>query len=134
VQVWELDLARYESVKGFARRVETLDRVDKVIENASIYPFKFEPGERGDELSVVVNIISTFLLALLLLPKLRERAMKTRTTPVLSITGNFVHWITQFPERNGEEGIFNTLARKDKVDMTDRLALFLSPPSPATST
>lgn len=45
VQVWELDLARYESVKGFARRVETLDRVDKVIENASIYPFNFEPGE-----------------------------------------------------------------------------------------
>jgi retinol dehydrogenase-12 len=45
VQVWELDLARYEPVKGFARRVETLDRVDKVIENASIYPFNFEPGE-----------------------------------------------------------------------------------------
>jgi len=34
VEVWELDLGRYESVKKFAKRVDGLDRVDAVIENA----------------------------------------------------------------------------------------------------
>jgi NAD(P)-dependent dehydrogenase (short-subunit alcohol dehydrogenase family) len=130
IQVWELDLASYDSVKAFARRVETLDRVDKVIENASIYPPKFDEGEGGDELSVVVNVISTFLLALLLLPKLRESATKTGTTPTLSVTGSFVHWFTKFPERNGKEGIFTTLADQSKANMVDRsvpsaLAAFL---------
>lgn len=128
MQVWELDLARYESVKAFAKRVETLDRVDKVAENASMYPLKFRTGEGGDDLSVVVNVISTFLLALLLLPKLRETRRKTGVTPTLSVTGSFVHWITQFPERNGKEGIFKTLARKDKAAMKDRsVSSFASP-------
>jgi retinol dehydrogenase-12 len=119
VQVWELDLARYNSVKAFAKRVETLDRVDKVVENAGVYPIKFEMAE-GDEMGITVNLVSTFLLALLLLPKLRESGEKTGITPTISVTGSFVHWLTQFPERNEKEGIFATLANKEKADMRDR--------------
>jgi retinol dehydrogenase 12 len=119
VQVWELDLARYSSVKAFAKRVETLDRVDKVVENAGIYPTKFETAE-GDEMGITVNVVSTFLLAMLLLPKLRESGKKTGITPTISVIGSFVHWLTQFPEKNGKEGIFVALANKEKADMRDR--------------
>lgn len=127
MQVWELDLANYDSVKAFAKRAETLDRVDKLVENASMYPLKFRTGEGGDDLSVVVNVIGTFLLAILLLPKLRETAKNTGITPTLSVIGSFVHWITQFPERNGKEGIFKTLARRDKAAMNDRSVLSFPP-------
>jgi retinol dehydrogenase-12 len=119
IQVWELDLARYDSVKAFAKRVETLDRVDKIVENAGVYPTKFETAE-GDEVAITVNVVSTFLLALLLLPHLREGGRKTGIMPIISITGSFVHWLTLFPERNEKEGIFATLANKDKADMRDR--------------
>jgi retinol dehydrogenase 12 len=63
------------------------------------------------------------LLALLLLPKLRESGKKTGITPVISVTGSFVHWLTQFPEKNGKEGIFATLANREKADMRDRCVL-----------
>jgi retinol dehydrogenase 12 len=126
VQVWELDLARYASVKAFAKRVEGLVRVDKVIENAGIYPTTFQRAEGGDELGVTVNVISTFLLALLLLPKLRESGKKTGLTPILSVTGSFVHWLTQFKEQHDEEGIFKTLANEEKADTFDRLESFSS--------
>jgi retinol dehydrogenase 12 len=130
IQVWELDLAGYDSVKAFAKRVKTLDRVDKIV-----YPTKFERAEE-DEVAVMVNIVNTFLLALLLLPHLRKGRRKTGITPIISVTGSFVHWLTQFPERNEKEGIFATLANKDKADMRDRCVIvsflsFLSPSFPA---
>lgn len=34
VEVWQLDMANYESVKQFAKRCEGLDRLDVVLENA----------------------------------------------------------------------------------------------------
>jgi retinol dehydrogenase 12 len=103
VQVWELDLARYNSVKVFAKLVETLDRVDMVVEDAGVYPTKFETAE-GDEISVTANVVCTFLLALLLLPKLPESGKKTGITPTISVTGSFVHWLTQFPEKKKKKG------------------------------
>ena len=36
LEVWQLDLASYESVKQFARQVQTLKRLDIVVENAGI--------------------------------------------------------------------------------------------------
>jgi NAD(P)-dependent dehydrogenase (short-subunit alcohol dehydrogenase family) len=110
VQIWELDLAKYDFVKAFAKRVEDLECVDKVVENAGLYSTKFEMTEEN-EMSVTVNVVSTFLLALLLLPKLRETAKKTRTMPTVSFTGSFVHWLTQFPERNEKAGIFCNAGR-----------------------
>jgi len=119
IQVWELDLAKYDSVKAFAKRVETLNRLDKVVENAGVYPTKFEIAE-GEEMGITVNVVSTFLLALLLLPKLRESGRNAGITPVISVTGSLVHWLTQFPERNEKEGIFDTPATKEKANMRDR--------------
>lgn len=38
VEVWALDLASYDSVKAFAKRVAGLERVDVVVENAGTLP------------------------------------------------------------------------------------------------
>jgi len=114
--------------------LKTLDRVDKIVENAGVYFTKFETAEE-DEVAITVYVVSTFLLALLLLPHLRESGRMAGIMPIISITGSFVHWLTQFPERNEKEGIFAALANKDKADMRDRCVItsflsFLSPSFP----
>jgi len=86
-EVWELDLASYDSVKAFAKKAVQLERIDALIENAGVAmaePVKAE----GHLLAVTVNIISTFLLAVLLLPKLNESAGKFRTQPHLTVVGS----------------------------------------------
>jgi NAD(P)-dependent dehydrogenase (short-subunit alcohol dehydrogenase family) len=90
VEVWQVDLASYDSVKSFCARAQTLQRLDVVIENAGIATPKFELCE-GNESTITVNVISTFLMALLLLPKLRETAEKFNVTPRLTITSSDAH-------------------------------------------
>ncbi|KAI1260933.1 putative short-chain dehydrogenase/reductase family protein [Xylariaceae sp. FL1019] len=82
-EVWKLDLSSYDSVKSFAARaVDELERIDGVIENASIALDKFSRAE-GMETSITVNVFSTLLLAVLLLPKMSETAKKHSTAPYL---------------------------------------------------
>lgn len=88
-EVWELDLASYVSVKEFAKKAADLDRIDALIENAGLAMSQGIFAE-GHLLAVTVNVISTFLLAVLLLPKLKESAQKFNTEPHLSIVGSEV--------------------------------------------
>ncbi|RHZ53929.1 putative short-chain dehydrogenase/reductase family protein [Aspergillus thermomutatus] len=84
-EVWLLDLANYESVKAFARKATTeLDRIDAVIENAAVAVPERVLAE-GHALSVTVNVLSTFLLAVLILPKMRETAQRYGTVPHLTL-------------------------------------------------
>ena len=70
IEVWQVDLETFDSVKAFCGRAADLERLDVVVENAGIYSGEFRLAE-GYERSVTVNTISTWLMALLLLPKLR---------------------------------------------------------------
>nr|POF15594.1 short chain dehydrogenase sol3 [Quercus suber] len=49
IEVWELDLADYASVQAFAKRVQGLERVDAVLENAGISTtqYKFVGGNES---------------------------------------------------------------------------------------
>jgi len=90
VSVWQLDLSSYENVMEFAARAERdLDRLDVLCENAGIATQKFQLFE-GEESTVTTNVISTFLLAFLLLPKLKETAKRFNTRPTLAITSSEV--------------------------------------------
>ena len=117
-EVWELDLANHESVQRFAKRAEGLKRLDAVSENAAIYTFQFNMVD-GNESTMTVNVINTFLLALLLLPKMRETAIKFNVVPRLSLVASFVHYLTSFPQKKADN-IFAYLNEKDKADMNDR--------------
>ncbi len=48
VEVWEVDLASYESVKAFVRKAEGLERVDVVLENAGMLTEKFSMAEDNE--------------------------------------------------------------------------------------
>jgi len=66
-----------------------------------------------------VNVISTFLLAMLMLPKLRQTATKFNVLPHLVIVSSEVHCWTAFPQQK-EPKILEALADKSKADMNDR--------------
>lgn len=85
VEAWPLDLASYASVKAFAKRAAAeLERIDGLIENAAIAITKREMAE-GHVTSVTVNVLSTFLLAAMMLPVMREKAKKSGALPRLVI-------------------------------------------------
>ena len=80
VEVWQLDLSHYESVKDFAKRAQGLARLDVLVENAGIVTFKFSMMD-DDESTIKTNVVSPILHSLLLLPKLRETGAKFNTLP-----------------------------------------------------
>ena len=73
IEVWELYLSNYASVKAFAKRAATLDRLGAVVLNAGIAAEKHELLE-DNESTITVNLISSVLLGLLLLLTLRSSA------------------------------------------------------------
>jgi NAD(P)-dependent dehydrogenase (short-subunit alcohol dehydrogenase family) len=73
IQVWELEMNSFQSVQNFARRVNNeLKRVDIALLNAGLWNRDFTKSPEGWEEVLQVNTLSTSLLALLLLPKLKE--------------------------------------------------------------
>lgn len=85
-----MDLSSFESVRQFCDRASKLERLDVVVENAGIATPNFEVIE-GYESTITINVISTFLMALLLLPKLRADALKYKTIPHLTIVASDAH-------------------------------------------
>ena len=118
VEVWSLDLSSYESVKDCAKKAESLDRLDVLVENAGIVTFKWSMMEENES-TITTNVVSPLLHAVLSLPKMRETSIKFNTTPKLVFTASFVHWLTKFNEKK-EDRIFDALADERKADMRDR--------------
>ena len=118
VEVWKLDLSSYQSVKDFAKRAQELERLDILVENAGIVTEDWRIAE-DNESTITTNVVSPVLHALLLLPKLRETAIKFKTVPRLVFVTSFVHWLTKFEEQK-EDKIFEALADKKKARMGSR--------------
>ena len=120
IEVWPLDLCSYASVKEFAARASRdLARLDVLLENAGVASEKWSVSE-DNERTLTVNVVSTFLLALLLLPKLKETSAKFNTRPTLTVVSSDTHAFIDFEEKTAPEGIFNYMNDKAKANMTDR--------------
>ncbi len=125
IEVWELDLSRHASIEAFARRAEgELDRLDVLVANAGVYMTDFEVAEEagGDEMTVAVNVVGHMLLAVLLLPKMRETVVEKGGAGVVTFTGSFTHWMTKFPEGR-EERVFEGLRVREKARMGERFVI-----------
>jgi len=118
IEVWDLDLNSTASVKAFAARAQSLERVDVLLENAGISTNEWALKE-GYEQTIQVNVISTFLLALLMLPKLRETAEKFGSLPHLTIVSSETHRFTKFQEA-GAPDVYTKLNEQKSFNGTDR--------------
>ncbi|KPM41649.1 hypothetical protein AK830_g4882 [Neonectria ditissima] len=107
IEVWQLDLSSSASVREFAARVNELDRVDVLLNNASVLTFQKEVVE-GHELQLLVNVIYTFLISILVLPSLRRTAAKFNVTPHLSFVASDGAFLANFPKASSDR-IFQQL-------------------------
>jgi len=119
LDVWPLDLSKYDSVKQFGARVHTMDRLDGLIQNAGILTSNWETCETHES-HITVNVISAALLGLEVLPKLRESAKKTGLRGRLSFVGSDLQYIAKFKEKETNGRIFDALDAKEGADMSDR--------------
>ncbi|KAJ7715182.1 hypothetical protein B0H16DRAFT_1898840 [Mycena metata] len=123
LEVWELDMADFASVKRFAERANTtLERLDGANINAGVHTWSWAMSADGWERMLQVNTLSTGLLALLLLPLLQATTAlpsphpDAAYPPHLTITGTF---LAKWPEKSGEN-LLETLSSESKSDSKGR--------------
>ncbi|KAF7905215.1 uncharacterized protein EAF01_005736 [Botrytis porri] len=127
VEVWQVDLTSYASVKAFCVKVDQLDRLDVMLENAGLAVPKYEEFE-GMESTVTVNVMSTFLMALLVLPKLRESAAKFNIVPRLTIVASDAHEQAHFKEQTSPlilPALKNPKLQQDRYNVSKLLEIFI---------
>jgi NAD(P)-dependent dehydrogenase (short-subunit alcohol dehydrogenase family) len=71
----------------------------------------------GYESTITTNVIGTFLLALGLLPKLRQSAVEYKTQARLSVVSSDIHFLAKFPERHSKD-IFASLNDEKSAEMS----------------
>ena len=88
VQVWELQMDQFQSVKRFADRVDQeVNQLDVAVLNAGLWNRDYATSlSEGWEETLQVNTLSTTLLALLLLPKLRDSSSAESTAHLTAVS------------------------------------------------
>jgi NAD(P)-dependent dehydrogenase (short-subunit alcohol dehydrogenase family) len=122
IEVWPIDNESYGSVKAFAARAAALPRLDGLLANAGIWTTKFSLAE-DNEKTLTVNIVSTFLLILLLVPKMQDTAVHFDTTPRIAIPNSALHFMAPIKELVGEGDMFDRLNDPKTADMALRYML-----------
>lgn len=116
VEVYQLDLSSYDSVKAFAERVKKdVERVDGLLANAAIGVGSWTETE-GQETSLVVNFISTVLVVSLLIPHLEETGKTLGIKPVITFLGSSGVFLAPKPllENVDQKNIFGDLNERSK--------------------
>ncbi|WEW54833.1 hypothetical protein PRK78_000258 [Emydomyces testavorans] len=105
VQIWPLDMSSYASVVAFAERVnQQVPRLDIALLNAGVLHREYVLSPEGWEDTVQVNTLSTILLALLLLPKLRASRADGAGAANLTFTSSGTHKFVQRSQLVSSEG------------------------------
>lgn len=98
VDVWKLDMLDYDSIKAFGQRCnDELDRLDIAVLNAGVFSAAYKQSKYGWEETLQVNTLSTTLLALIILPKLKA-SRSTDFTPVLEFVSSGRHYAAQLSD------------------------------------
>jgi NAD(P)-dependent dehydrogenase (short-subunit alcohol dehydrogenase family) len=88
IQIWHLDMNSFTSVLEFADRVNReLVRLDVALLNAGVLHRTYVLSPEGWEETLQVNVLSTALLAVSLLPKLRESSPQSPAHLILVSSG-----------------------------------------------
>lgn len=109
---------------AFGERLKTLQNLHGFIANAGLETVTFERTERYEN-SLTVNVISTIMLSVLALPKLKETAKKSGVHTNLVIVGSMQHVFAPSGQLDVGEGkkIFETLSDEKTADMMARYEL-----------
>ncbi|KAF7345670.1 hypothetical protein MVEN_01586700 [Mycena venus] len=123
IEVWELDMASFESVRKFAERAKSsLERLDGALLNAGINGSAWTVTSDGWERMLQVNALSTGLLGLLLLPLLHTTAARPDASPHLTLTGSAAMFFSTFAEKHAPN-ILQTLNNPAKSTLGNRYSV-----------
>jgi NAD(P)-dependent dehydrogenase (short-subunit alcohol dehydrogenase family) len=101
----------------FAARAANLPRLDAVLANAGILTTTFSFTE-DNEKTISTNVISTFLLALLVFPKLRQSTKQFGIVPRIVIPNSALPYLAPLKELDGKRGeILATLNNPKSADI-----------------
>lgn len=117
IDVWQLDMESFRSVQAFAAKCELdLEHLHVAVLNAALGKLKFERTEEGSnrETTVQVNFLSTALLAILLVPKMKPSAPSAVPGRLTVITSDAALGVEL--EEPGESGFLNSFDRPDKFE------------------
>ncbi|OAQ98090.1 hypothetical protein LLEC1_06709 [Akanthomyces lecanii] len=126
--VWHIDLANYGSVMAFAKRIQSqeIPHIDGFVANAGVEVDDFQLSE-GIELTLKVNVVATFMLAMAVLPKLQDTAVKRSIDTRLTIVGSLIHNFGPDAQLKApgdpQQDIFDALSDADTADMAQRYPL-----------
>lgn len=119
IEVWELNLSDYKSVKAFNARVQALERLDALIQNAGILTSNFSLVE-DNESHITINVISSALIGLGVLPKLKETSKAFNVNTRLTFVGSDLLYVAKFKEAEMTGTFLDALSEEKDVDMADR--------------
>ena len=115
IEVWDLDMQSYDSIKAFCVKANSLPRLDAALLNAGIMT-KYFKIVAGYESTITTNVIGTFLLALGLLPKMKQSAAEHNTQGRLSVVSSDLHFVAKFPQGKSED-FFAALSDEKSSEM-----------------
>jgi len=96
ITILQVDLTDFDSVKAFVRALEKeTDHLDVALLNAGLGNPAYVKAPSGWEMAVQVNVLSTALMAVLLLPLLRAAAKPGQTPPHLTFVNSNGHGLAE---------------------------------------
>lgn len=105
IEVWQVDLSSYDSIIQFVNRAQDLQSLDMAILNAGVYNVHESFSSTGFEESIQINYLSDVLLALVLLPVVKEKRSGSRPGRIVWVTSDTAAWAT-FEERMSKPLLF----------------------------
>ncbi|KAI1776429.1 retinol dehydrogenase 12 [Hypoxylon cercidicola] len=93
IEVWKLDLQSYDSITAFAVCAESLERLDIAVLNDGVSKqfFDLSPST-GHEETIQVNVLSTALLTILLLPVLKAKNPPEQPGRLVVVSSDVASW------------------------------------------
>lgn len=131
IEVWSVDLSKFDTVKAFAAKANALKKLDYLFLNAGSNTYKYQKSADGWEQTLQVNVLSTSLLGLLLLPKLVKQAKHDKTTdakdvPRIVVTTSGLHAIAPFEEKDAPNSIQKLNTEETWNGHSDPLAPYMA--------
>ncbi|KAK5947117.1 hypothetical protein PMZ80_001264 [Knufia obscura] len=126
IEVWGLDMASTASIVAFAERTSReLSRIDAIVLNAGVELVSYERASHEDggyEMTLMVNVVGTFLLATLMVPVLRGKGHQSRSAarPRIVIVGSQVQFVAKYDvlleagHKQSGEGILKWLSDESR--------------------
>ncbi|EER38498.1 conserved hypothetical protein [Histoplasma capsulatum H143] len=126
VEVRHIDMSTYASVQSFVKKItEELDRIDGFVCNAGLMIDAWSQSE-GMETSMFVNVVNTVFLGALMMPKLKDSAIKFSIKPTLVFIVSVFGYTAKGEMDKSRNGvIFEGLNDQKRANM-DSSALYAS--------